>query len=167
MRKPAPSAPLPGASSGGTPRTTDAGLLAGVYGQATLSGITVLHLFDWSIKVTQTLIEVTAHGDEWEQWIPLRQGFTGRARGYLSRAADITSATKRSYLGGTNTSAGPLRLGAPGSEMTFIGYSDFGTTVLFQGLCFAEDITIEVPNAMATQEINFRGSVAPTAGIFA
>src|SRR5204863_7980223 len=79
MRKPAPNAPFPGASSGGTPIATDAGLLAGVYGSATLNGITILHLFDWSIKVTQTLIEVTAHGDEWEQWKPLRQGFTGRA----------------------------------------------------------------------------------------
>src|SRR5436190_16314585 len=165
MRKPAPSAPLPGASSGGTPITTDAGLLAGVYGSATLNGITLLHLFDWSIKVTQTLSEVTAHGDEWEQWKPLRQGFTGRARVYLSRAAAISDAARRSYLGGTNTSASAARLTAPGAEMTFTGYSDFGTTVLFTGLCFAEDITIEVPNAMATQEITFRGSVAPSAGI--
>lgn len=167
MPKSAPSAPFPGTTSGTAPITTDAGLLAGVYATCTLAGITVLHLFDWSIKVTQTLIEVTAHGDEWEQWVPLRQGFTGRARGYLSRSAAIASGTTRSYLGGTNTTTSALRLGSPGAEMSFVGYSDFGSTVLFTGNCFAEDITIEVPNAMATQEINFRGSVAPTVGIAA
>lgn len=138
----------------GAPQNTAAGLIHGVYALCTLSNIGTLHLFDFEIKVTQKLIEVTAHGDEWEQWIPLRQGWTGRARGYLSRAAAATA----TYIGGA------AKISASPAAGTFIGYSDFGTTIIFQGEIYAEDITLQFPNAMVEQEITFRGSMAPTTG---
>lgn len=151
----APGAPPPGASSQGTPQASSPDLLVGVYALATISGITVLHLFDWEIRIRQSVVEVTAHGDEWEQWIPLRQGWTGRARGYMTRAA----AASATYHGG-----GAFDLSSSGDELTFIGYSDFGDTVIFQGACFAEEVTLSVPNAMVEQEITLRGSVAATTG---
>src|SRR5213076_1863869 len=70
----------------GVPPTAAAGLLVGVYAQVTLSTIGTLHLFEGELRITQSLVQVTGHGDEWEQWVPLRQSWTARLRGYLTRA---------------------------------------------------------------------------------
>src|SRR5262245_9221446 len=109
----------------GAPQPSSAGLLVGVYAAATISGITVLHLFEWELRFRQTLVEVTAHSDEWEQWIALRQGWTGRARGYLTRSAQtIAPLTDPPYhysLLDRSNSPNPV---------TFTGYSDFGTNIL-------------------------------------
>src|ERR1051326_512484 len=148
---------VPGAAAAAAvPITTHANLLHGVYGLCTVSGITLLHLFEWRVRVSQKLLEVTAHGDEWEQWVQLRQGWTGMAKGYLTRSATAT------YINGA------AKLSAIGPAMTFTGYSDMGESTgahkIIVGEILYEDITIEVPNAMVTQEITFRGSVAPTGG---
>lgn len=145
------------------PQDTDAGLLHGVYGLCIMTGITILHLFDWQVTVTQKLLDVTAHGDEWEQWIQLRQGWTGRAKGYLTRS------------GVNHYIAGAAKLSGVGPPLTFTGYSDMGeihgaspgpagVRIIIAGEILYEELTIQVPNAMVTQEITFRGSVAPTGG---
>lgn len=154
MRKqPAPpGAPL---APPGTPIATSADLLVGLYATCTIDKITTLHLFDWEVRVTQTLTEVSAHGDEWEQWIPLRQGWTARARGYLTRSAAATA----TYIGG-----GAYDLSSSGDEITFTGYSNFGSTAIFTGTCYADQVTLTVPNAMVEQEITLRGNAAPSTG---
>jgi hypothetical protein len=122
----------------------------------TLSGIAILHLFDWEIKLTQQLLDASGHGDEWEQWVPLRQGWTGRARGYMTRGA-LTADT---YVAAAKLSDSP-------AEMVFTGWSDMGmanATRILVGTIYWEDITIAAPNAMVTQEISFRGNMAPTVG---
>ena len=141
--------PAPGAVP-----STSAGLLVGLYAQVTISGISVLNLFDAEVRVRQTLTEVTAHGDEWEQWIPLRQGWTARARGYLTRAG----AASTTFIGGS------AKISASPAAMTFTMWSDMGTNVIFLGECFAEDISITRPNAMVEQEVTLRGSIAPNSG---
>lgn len=147
---PGVSAPTPAP----TPQTTSAGLLVGVYALVKLDSFAFLHLFNCEVRITQRLVEVTGHGDEWEQWVPLRQGWTARARGYLDRAAAVSA----TYIGkGANKTA-------PGPEMTLTLYSDYGTTPIFTGLCFSEEITLQRSQAMVEQEISLRGSVAPSVG---
>ena len=139
----------------GAPQTSGPNLLAGVYATCTISGVGTLHLFDWELRFRQSLVDVTAHGDEWEQWKPLRQGWSLRARGYMTRSAAATDI----YHG-----AGALDRSSSGDELTVNCYSDMGTTVIFTGTAYAEDITLSVPNAMVEQEITVRGNAAPTAG---
>ena len=139
----------------GAPQTSGPNLLAGVYAQCTIDKITTLHLFDWELRFRQNLIDVSGHGDEWEQWKPGRSGWTLRARGYLSRSGAATV----TYYGG-----GALDQSSPGDEITVNCYSDMGTTVIFTGTCYAEDISLSAPNAMVEQEITVRGNAAPSAG---
>jgi hypothetical protein len=138
----------------GAPVTWTPGLLHGVYGLMTLSGIATLHLYNCRIRVEQSLADVTGHGDEWEQMVALRQRFSGTATGYLSRSAAATA----TYIGGAH------KISASPGEMTVHVYSDFGTTEIFTGTVFSEDVTISFPNAMVEQEITFRGNAAPTLG---
>lgn len=154
MRKQS-SPPRVSLAAPGAAPTSPADLLVGIYATCTVDKITTLHLFDWELRITQSLTEVTAHGDEWEQWIPLRQGWTARARGYMTKAATVTDL----YHGG-----GAFDRSSSGDEITFTGYSDFGSTVLFTGTCFAEQVTLTFPNEMVEQEITIRGSAAPSAG---
>lgn len=152
MKKPNASIPAPGA-----PLAAPPDLLVGVYALATLgppTPVIVLHLFDCQVKISQKLVEVTGHGDEWDQWVPLRQGWTATARGYLTRSGAATV----TYVGQS------AKKSASGPELTFALYSDWGTTPIFAGTCFMEDCTISRPNAMVEQEITLRGSTTPTTG---
>lgn len=149
------AATTPAAMPPGAAPTDSANLLHGVYATCTISGIGTLHLFDFELRFRQTLIDVSGFGDEWEQWKPGRQGFTLRGRGYMSRSA----AANTTYWGG-----GTLDLGSPGAEQTINCYSDMGTTAIFTGTGYAEDISMSAPQAMVEQEITLRGSAAPSAG---
>lgn len=142
-----PAAPMPGAAP-----AASADLLVGLYATCVVSGIGTLHLFDWELRFRQNLIDVSGHGDEWEQYVPHRQGFTLRARGYMTRSG----AANTTYYGG-----GALSATAPGAEQTVNCYSDFTQTLIFTGTCYAEDISFSAPNAMVEQEITLRGNAAP------
>lgn len=139
----------------GAAPTDSANLLHGVYASCTINGITTLHLFDWELQFRQALVDVSGYGDEWEQWKPVRQGFTLRARGYMTRSAAATA----TYWGG-----GTLDIGSPGAEQTINCYSDMGTTIVFTGTGYAEDVSMSAPQAMVEQEITIRGNAAPSAG---
>lgn len=69
-----------------------------------------------------------------------------------------SAAAADTYIGETT------KLSASPAVLTFAGYSDYGTTKIFEGTCLWEDIVIQVPNAMVEQEITLRGNTAPTTG---
>jgi hypothetical protein len=156
MRRTSAASQPPGAGPPGLPPTDSANLLAGVYAKVDITNAGTLHCFDWEIRFRQALADVSGHGDEWEQWKPVRQGWTMRARGYMTRSAPDTT----TYWGDD-----ALKQLSPGDECTVACYSDYGTTVIFTGTAYAEDISMSAGyEAMVEQEITVRGNAAPSAG---
>lgn len=151
------AAAAPAAVPPGAPQNTSADLLVGVYASVDITGVGTLHCFDWELRFRQQLVDVSGHGDEWEQWKPVRQGWTLRARGYLTRSTPAAD----TYYG-----SGALDRSSPGAEVTANCYSDYdtGQTPIFTGTAYAEDVSLSAPNTMVEQEITIRGNATPTAG---
>jgi hypothetical protein len=141
--------PVPGAAP-----TTSPNFLPGIYALATINGTAVLNLFDGEVHVTQDTSDVTGHGDEWHQMKPLRQRWTARLRGYMVRSATAA----QTYIGGGSAKA------VSGPELTLTVYSDYGTTAIFVGTCYAEEMTINLSDALVEQEFNLVGNSTPTTG---
>lgn len=143
-----PAAPVPGS---GTSPGTLANRVHGRYATATL-GSAVLNLFDYEITFELETVDASAHGDLWRQPVALRQGFTGRARGYFT-AADAPLLQTAS-----NDTADPATLTLNVyKNMTLSGPIWAGTVLITR-------CNFSVPMAMVEQEVEFVSVGAPSAG---
>jgi hypothetical protein len=111
--------------------------------------------FDWEIEFTQEFAEATAHGDFWRVRIPLTQDWSGRVRGYLTRA-------DTSYLAAISDNVSNTGLGADPKAMTLTLYDDAGTHVIFAGACWGQRGRVMAPMALVTQELELVSAAVPT-----
>ena len=121
--------------------------LRGRYAQASAGGA-IANLFDWELTIEADYEDVTAHGDEWEQVVPLKQRWTFRARGYITTAGTT-------YLAAFNTAGAP-------AAVSIIAYTDNGTTARFTAQGYPTRGSITAPMTMVEQSFEFRGAGAPT-----
>ena len=122
--------------------------LNGRYAVATAGG-SIANLFDWELSIEADYEDVTAHGDEWEQVVPLKQRWTFRAKGYIT-------------VGGTTYLAAFNKTGAP-ATVTVVAYTgDLSSTVAFTAIGYPTRGNLSAPMDMATQEFEFRGAGAPS-----
>lgn len=145
-----PGAPLPMPGSAASPATLPLKKV-GRYATATLGSAT-LHLFEWEVTFELETVDASAHGDLWRQPVALRQGWTGRARGYFTVAAAPILATA------AEAAADPATL-------TFNGYKNMTASgPIWAGSCLITRCNLSVPMAMIEQEVEFIGVGVPSAG---
>lgn len=121
----------------------------GRYAVATIGGVAIAECFDWEVTLEADYEDVTAHGDEWEVVVPLKERWTFRARKYilLATATRLTAFT---------TSAEP-------AAMTVVCYTGpSGGTVRFQGSGFPTRVSLSAPMELIEEEIEIRGNSTPT-----
>lgn len=123
----------------------------GRYAQCKIGGFVVAECFDWELTLEADHEDVTAHGDEWTVLAPLSQSWTFRARGYIP----LNTGT---YANGVfNASGSP-------ASLSVIAYTEPATsgTIRFQGTGYPTRFNLSVPMELIEQEIEVRGSGAPT-----
>ena len=122
----------------------------GRYAEASIGGVVIAQLYDWEVSIEADYEDVTAHGDEWEVVVPLKQRWTFRARQYclLNVATSLTAFT---------TSAEP-------AGMTVRCYTEPAATgsIVFQAGGFPTRALLSAPMELVQQEIEIRGTSTPT-----
>jgi len=145
-----PESPLPAPGSGTSPGTLP-NRVHGRYATATL-GSAVLNLFEYEITFELETVDSSAFGDLWRYPVALRQGFTGRARGYF------TAADAPLLVAASNDAADPATL-------TFNAYKSMTISgPIWTGTVLITRCNFSVPMAMVEQEVEFVGVGAPSAG---
>lgn len=127
--------------------------LHGQYAVATVSSVTLL-LRSWEVRYETKTVDVTAHGDDWEQMIVTTSSWRFRA---TCLAVPNTTTT---LLSGLWNSTQP-------GLVTVSGYSGSvgGGNLVFSGTGYATSGTFSSPEGMVEQEIEITGTGVPTAGI--
>lgn len=106
----------------------------------------VAQLYDWTLVVETDYEDVTAHGDEWEVVVPLKQRWSATAQAYL-----LTGAT--TYLSLFNAAGEP-------ASLTFTAYAGLAAAGItrFVGTGFPTRVEMAAPMELVTQTIEIRGT---------
>lgn len=128
--------------------------LIGRYAEASIGGVLIALLFDWEVTVEHDTEDVTAHGDHWQQHVPLDAGWRFRCRGY------VVPGSAAHYI---NTAFGA----GPQASFALAGYSGSVATgtLIFAGTGIPIRGILSAPMVLAEQELEFIGVGAPTTGI--
>lgn len=140
----------------GAPGFTETGArLHGRYATALVDGVT-LHLFEYEITFEMELFDATAHGERWKVFVQGDQQWTLRARGYFTRGT-------AAYLArAASTSADPLATTVQAFQEDETASPANDTDRLWVGAGFITRCNFSVPMGMVMQEIEIRGTGAPT-----
>lgn len=127
--------------------------LHGQFALATISGVTLL-LRTWEVRYETKTVDVTAHGDDWDQIIVTTSSWRFRA---TCLAVPVTTASLLASLWNT-TQPGLVTVNA------YSGAVGAGN-LIFTGSGYPTSGTFSAPEGMAEQELEIVGVGAPTAGV--
>lgn len=135
--------------------TTSRDVLHGDFAEASVGGVLIALLTEWSVDVDTDTADVTAHGDEWKYNVALDSGWTFKAKGY------IVPGSASHYMNSLYSS------GAVPANVTVAGYSGTvsGGTKIFEGTGTPVKATLNAPMDVAEQEFEVRGYGPPTTGV--
>ena len=129
--------------------------LVGRYAEASIGGVLIALLTDWTVEYSTRAIETTAHGDIWERNISGRASWTFTAKGF------VVPGSTAHYLNVLWAS------GSAPAAVTVAGFSGTvaGGTKIFEGSGIPIRGKIEAPMELAVQDWEIRGDGPPTAGV--
>lgn len=125
----------------------------GAFAMATVSGVTLL-LRNWELRYETKTVDVTAHGDDWEQTIVTTSRWTFRA------TCLVTGATNTTLLSGLWNSTQP----SLATVNAYTGAVGAGS-LAFTGTGYATSGSLTSPEGMMESEIEITGTGVPTAGV--
>lgn len=145
------------------------GRLHGRYGICLWASATLL-LFDWEIQAEQEFADGTAHGEYWDNPVPLKMMWSGTARTYITTEPPSQAYSNASWL--TWAASNYLlytgfRVSGDPSAATFVGYNrpSTGNHPIFTGSAYVSRASLQMPRSgMAVQEVQLRGIAAPSVG---
>lgn len=169
--------PAPGGPPGAVLDTWSSSLLGngvarlhGRYATLTLSGVTLL-CFEWDVAVDQEFADGTAHGEYWDNPVPLKQMWSGTVRCYHAsvppRATQGTAGNWTTDMAAINLIYNASRISGDPASHSFVGYNGGVNAgqAIFSGACYASRANFSAPrNGMATQEFVMRGIATPNFG---
>lgn len=121
----------------------------GRYAEASIGGVLIVQLYDWELVIEADYEDVTAHGDEYEVVVPLKQRWTFRARQYI--------------LLNTATSLTAFTVSAEPATMEVRCYTEPASsgTIRFRGVGYPTRAMLAAPMELMEQEFEIRGSGLP------
>jgi hypothetical protein len=130
-------------------------VLNGRYAEASVGGVLIALLFEWSVDVETTTVDLTAHGDTWKYIIPIVAGWTFKAKGY------VVPASTGHQINALWSSGGPT------ANVTVAGFSGSVATgtKIFEGTGVPTKGSLSAPMELATQEFEITGFGAPSVGV--
>jgi hypothetical protein len=112
----------------------------------------VLQLTDWRVQVRTEFVDGTGFGDFWDVPVPIKYLWTARAGGLFGGGLSYLEAYHVAQTGTSDI-----------LSATFIGFADTGSSVpIFRGTGFTELAAFRAPQSMVEQEIEIRGTGAPS-----
>lgn len=129
--------------------------LHGRYAEAAIGGVLIVYLTEWEVSANNDVEDITAHGDSFKRFTSLDADWTFRAQGHVVPAS--AAHYINTYFVNNNFQG----------EFTLRGYSGTvaGGTLIFEGTGIPTRGTLAAPMGLASQEIEFRGTGAPTVGM--
>ncbi len=130
-------------------------VLNGRYAEASLNGVLIALLSDWTVTVTGKTADVTAHGDVWDFKVPLPSGWKFTAKSFVVPAS-VSHMIHALFASATLPPA-----------VTVTGYSGSvaSGTPIFAGTGYPIKGELAAPMGAATQEFEIEGTGAPTTGV--
>jgi hypothetical protein len=130
--------------------------------------------YEWEVVVEQEFVDGTAHGEYWDNPVPIKQMWNGTVRCYfnsLEPASNAGNASWNSFMLAGSVIYNASRIDNDGAALVFNGYNTKTPThadrAIFRGTCRASRANFSAPRSgMATQEYAMRGIGAPTVGPF-
>lgn len=127
--------------------------LNGRYAICSIAGVT-LTLTSWECEIRTDYADGTAHGDFWDVPVPLKYSWTARASGYFDTASTTSGTYLHTFSGLDSTDQ---------TAVAFVGYASADNTApIFHGNGFITRARWESPQSQVIQEIEMRGTGAPT-----
>jgi hypothetical protein len=123
--------------------------LLGKHASISIGAVKVGDAYDVTVKVGNTFEDVTAHGDDWEESVPLHGNFSLTAKKYavnanlaqfIKLAADTPEAT---------------------TPLTVTVYQTDTTTKIFEGTFWSEDGDISLPVGKVEENLSLKGTGTP------